>query len=112
MGVALIVMNALKVAKLAPTAVRSFQTSAPRQGVVSTLGYLGIAGVMAGPAIPGGESLINTYMAKDEYKTLAWIGGMTVFGTMASMTGAKKEEAAGDDFDFDAFMASLEEEKK
>merc|ERR1711907_41670 len=99
-------MNALRtISRVAPHAHRSFQSSAPRQGLVSTIGYLGIAANIVGPGIPGVGEKYAEVLAKDEHKVLVWLGGMVVFGTMASMGGGKKEEAPADEeFDMDAFM--------
>merc|ERR1712025_319973 len=104
--------SALRLARVAPTAARSFKTSAPNQGLLSTVGAAGIAGIMVGPAVPGGPAFVETYLAKDEHKTLAWIGGMVVFGTMASMGGGGTEAAPADDFDYDAFFAEVEKDSK
>merc|ERR1719331_3182363 len=99
--------SALRLARVAPTAARSFKTSAPANGVLSTLG------VMVGPALPGGPAFVAQYLAKDEHKTLAWMGGMAVFGTMCSMGGGGAEAApATDDFDYDAFFAEVEKDSK
>merc|ERR1711924_128375 len=109
-------MNALRsIVRVAP-ATRSFQTSAPRQGLVSTVGWLGILGTVAGPGIPGVDKKYAEVLAKDEHKTLAWLGGMIVFGSMVKMgSGGGSEEAGagGDDSaDFEAFFKELEAEDK
>merc|ERR1712072_843051 len=105
-----LVMNTRAVA---PLASAGFRTSAPAQGIVSTIGTLGCLGMVAGPAVP---QVSPQYAAlKDEYKTLLFMGGMTVFGTMASMGGSKEKPAAGGgemDSEVAAFFASLEEESK
>merc|ERR1719174_3079896 len=103
----------LQLRRLAPVATRSFKSSPPSQGLISTVGMAGIAGVMVGPALPGGPAFVAKYLAKDEHKTLAWMGGMAVFGTMCSMGGGGAEAApATDDFDYDAFFAEVEKDSK
>merc|ERR1711934_1229899 len=104
--------SALRLARVAPTAARSFKTSAPANGVLSTVGGIGILGVMVGPALPGGPAFVAQYLAKDEHKTLAWMGGMAVFGTMCSMGGGGAEAAPAYDFDYDAFFAEFEKDSK
>jgi len=102
----------LHLRRVAPTTIRSFQSSAPAQGIVSTIGFAGLVGVMASPAIPGGEAFINKNLAKDEHKVLAWLGGMSLFGFMASRTGGGGDATAaptGDgDMDIDKLLAELE----
>merc|ERR1719453_2728225 len=101
-------MNALRVAqRVAPRAVRPFKTSAPAQGVVSSVGTLGILGIMLSGVKP--EPIVAA-LPKAEYQVLAWIGGMTVFGTMASMGGGKKEAApaAEEEVDWEAVFAEAD----
>merc|ERR1711918_252728 len=105
-------MNAIRLVRAAPYATRSFKTSAPAQGFVSTVGSLGIAGILIGPGIPPVGALVEKHLAKDEYKTLTWLGGMFLFGFMASCGGKKAPAAGGDDFDFDAFMKEVEASDK
>merc|ERR1712216_312191 len=95
-------------------ASRSFQTSAPRQGVASTIGVLGIAGTLIGPGVPGIDQKYAEILAKDEHKVLVWLGSMAVFGTMASMGGGgEKSEAPAEESspELEAFLKSLEEEE-
>jgi len=68
---------------------------------------------MASPAIPGGEAAINKYLAKDEYKTLAWMGSMAFFGFLASCGGSSEAAPAeeGGDGDFEALLKELESAK-
>merc|ERR1711998_178299 len=102
-------MNALRLARVAPTAARSFQTSAPRQGLGSTLGGIGVLGILASPSIPGVGPQLEAM--KDEHKVLAWIAGMTVCGTLASLGGGSSEAPAAEEVDFDALLKELEEKK-
>lgn len=39
---------------------------------------------MAHPAYPGAEAAVNKVLPKDEYKVIAWMAGMGIFGFMAS----------------------------
>merc|ERR1711977_453825 len=115
MGTVQAKMNGLRnLARVAPHATRSFQTSAPRHGLVSTVGWLGILGTVAGPGIPGVSEKYAEVLAKDEHKTLAWLGGMVVFGSMVKMgSGGGDEAPASDDSaDFEAFLKELEAEDK
>merc|ERR1712072_684201 len=101
-------------ANAAQVAARTFQTSAPRHGLVSTVGWLGILGTVAGPGIPGVSEKYATVLAKDEHKTLAWLGGMIVFGSMVKMGSGGGSDAApegsGSDAEFEAFLKELEGE--
>jgi len=72
-------------------AMGSFHTTTKREGIVSSIGTAGMLGIMVSPVVPKGEAFLNTYLAKDEYKVLAWMGGMAVFGAMASVGGGKAE---------------------
>jgi len=95
---------------LQPT-VRNFHGTKPGQGVLSSVGALGVVGVMVAPAIPGGTAIIEQHLAKDEHKVLAWIAGITVFGTMASMGGSKDPKEATEESsedDMEEFFAALE----
>jgi len=97
--------------RVAPSTIRSFKTSTPAHGLVSTVGTLGMVGMMAAPAIPGGTDFIEKYLAKDEHKVLAWLGGMLTFGLMASSGGGPKKAASatgGGDADMAKFFAELE----
>jgi len=105
----------LRTASKSTPPLRTFRTTAPNQGLVSTVGFAGIMGVMTAPAIPGGSAFIEKYLGKDEYKVLAWMGGMTLFGTMASMGSGKKEAveaAAGGEDDFSKMLENLEKDPK
>merc|ERR1712224_130010 len=87
---------------------RAFQTSVPRQGLVSTVGWAGLTATFVAPA-----AMPDKYeqLKPDEYKTLAFLGGMVVFGGMVKMGGSKEEAAApAEDFDFEAFMKEIEKE--
>merc|ERR1711998_189835 len=88
-------MSASRLARVAPTALRvsrSFQTTAPAKGAVSTIGTLGCVGIMGTAAK---YDLVQQAIPKNEHQVLAWIGGMFVFGNMARMGGSKEEAPAG-----------------
>lgn len=95
--------------RVAPRAMRPFHSSAPREGIVSTIGTVGILGIMGAGIKP--EPIVAA-LPKAEYQVLAWIGGMAVFGTMASMGGGKKEEAAPaaveEEVDWEAIFAEAD----
>merc|ERR1719197_1517697 len=95
-------------ARKSPAFAAAFHSTPKREGFVSTIGGLGVLGILAHPAIPGGQALQDKLLPKDEYKVLAWIGGMAFFGTLASMGGGKKEEApAGEEGGDDEFAAAF-----
>merc|ERR1712196_766745 len=109
MGVAAM---ASRLARIAPTALRAqtrtFKTTAPAQGAVSTIGTLGICGIL-GSGLK--YEIVQNAIPKNEHQVLAWIGGMFVFGNMARMGGSSEPAPTSgeSDFDFDKFMADLEE---
>jgi len=49
---------------------------------------------MAHPAYPPAEAAVNKVLTKDEYKVLAWLAGMGIFGTMAFSGGSDAPPAA------------------
>merc|ERR1712028_237060 len=86
---------ASRLARIAPTALRvqarSFRTTAPAQGAISTIGTLGCLGIL-GSGVK--YEIVQNAIPKNEHQVLAWIAGMFIFGNMARMGGSSEAAPA------------------